>query len=96
MNARRAWVSAGAGLAVVASPGLSVPAAVAASATTPDSCIEVNGGDWNACNVGHGGRGDLPYLPVRATAHSVAGCTLANQGDALACLVGSVDGYYPR
>jgi hypothetical protein len=29
---------------------------------TPNSCIERNAGDWNACNVGNAGRGDLPYL----------------------------------
>jgi hypothetical protein len=59
---------------------------------TPDSCIEVNGGDWNACNVGHSGRGDLPYLSVEVPAHSVARCVQVNQGDAPACLSGSVDG----
>ena len=31
---------------------------------TPTSCIELNHGDWNACNVGNSGRGDLPYRPV--------------------------------
>jgi len=31
---------------------------------TPNSCIELNGGDFNACNVGNSGRGDLPYRPV--------------------------------
>ena len=32
---------------------------------TPDECIRINGGDYNACNVGNSGRGDLPYRPVR-------------------------------
>jgi hypothetical protein len=32
--------------------------------TTPDQCIRLNGGDYNACNVGNSGRGDLPYQPV--------------------------------
>jgi len=95
MNARRVWVSAGAGLGVIVSPGLAESAALAASAT-PDSCIEVNDGDWKACNVGHSGRGDLAYLSVQAPAHSVARCTQVNQGDAAACLVGSVGGYYRR
>lgn len=31
---------------------------------SPSRCIEVNGGDWNACNVGNSGRGDLPYRVV--------------------------------
>lgn len=31
---------------------------------TPNECIRINGGDYNACNVGNSGRGDLPYLPV--------------------------------
>ena len=28
---------------------------------TPNECIRINGGDFNACNVGNSGRGDLPY-----------------------------------
>ncbi len=28
---------------------------------TPNDCIRLNGGDFNACNVGNSGRGDLPY-----------------------------------
>lgn len=63
MNTRRAWVSAGAGLAVVVSLGLAVPAAAATSAT-PGSCIVANAGDWNACNVGHSGGGNLAYLVI--------------------------------
>ena len=78
---------------VVVAPGLAEAAALAASAT-PDSCIEVNDGDGNACNDSHGARGDLPYLAVRAPAHSVARCIQVNQADAPACLVGSVGGYY--
>lgn len=31
---------------------------------TPNECILANGGDYNACNVGNSGRGDLPYRPV--------------------------------
>lgn len=31
---------------------------------TPNDCIRLNGGDFNACNVGNSGRGDLPYQPV--------------------------------
>lgn len=33
---------------------------------SPNRCIEINRGDWNACNVGNSGRGDLPYRVVRA------------------------------
>jgi hypothetical protein len=32
---------------------------------SPNRCIEINHGDWNACNVGNSGRGDLPYRIVR-------------------------------
>jgi hypothetical protein len=32
--------------------------------TNPDTCIERNHGDWNACNVGNSGRGDRPYKPA--------------------------------
>jgi len=31
---------------------------------TPNDCIRLNGGDFNACNVGSSGRGDLPYQSV--------------------------------
>ena len=34
-------------------------------ASTPNGCIVLNGGDYNACNVGNSGRGDLPYGRVR-------------------------------
>ena len=87
MNARRAMVCACVVGAVVV-PG---PFAQAATETsTPDGCIVMYGGDFNACNVGHGSRGDLPY----ATLHSVAGCIQLNQGDAIACRVGSMRGVY--
>jgi roadblock/LC7 domain-containing protein len=33
-------------------------------AWTPNDCIALNGGDFNACNVGNSGRGDLPYQSV--------------------------------
>jgi hypothetical protein len=32
--------------------------------STPNQCILLNHGDFNACNVGNSGRGDLPYKPV--------------------------------
>lgn len=35
---------------------------------TPNDCIRLNGGDFNACNVGNSGRGDLPYQPVSGSA----------------------------
>jgi hypothetical protein len=35
--------------------------AVSTPANTPDRCIRLNAGDYNACNVGNNGRGDLPY-----------------------------------
>lgn len=46
----------------------SVAAGVASSPATPtrgtpNQCIRRNGGDYNACNVGNSGRGDLPYQP---------------------------------
>jgi hypothetical protein len=96
MNGARAWSVA---LGCVA--GLVVPLAGAATAlaadpaATPDSCITVNGGDWNACNVGNSGRGDLPYRPVPPVPHTVQSCIELNQGDAIACRVGSVAGQYP-
>jgi hypothetical protein len=53
--------------------------------TTPNSCIELNHGDYNACNVGNSGRGDLPYRLV-PTPNS---CIELNHGDFNACNVGN-------
>lgn len=55
--------------------------------TTPNSCIDLNHGDWNACNVGNSGRGDLPYRPV--TVDTPNTCIERNQGDWNACNVGN-------
>jgi hypothetical protein len=82
------------GMLALSGAAAAVTSAAAASAGTPDTCMFLNGGDWNACNVGHSGRGDLPYVPA-APPHSVALCIQVNQGDAMACPVGSVDGFYP-
>jgi hypothetical protein len=37
---------------------------------TPNSCIARNQGDWNACNVGNSGRGDLPFKLIPDTPNS--------------------------
>jgi hypothetical protein len=71
------------------------PASALPNQGSPNTCISMNGGDWNACDVGNAGRGDLPYVPVRLVPHSAALCIHLNQGDAIACRVGSVDGRYP-
>lgn len=91
---RKAAVVAAGVLAIGAAGAAAGTTAAAGSAATPDTCILVNGGDWNACNVGNGGRGDVTYLPVQLTS-SAAACFDRNQGDALGCRVGSVDGRYP-
>ena len=65
-RARRGRLLAGA-LALTLAGGTSVAAAAAGAAgspATPSQCIRLNGGDYNACNVGNSGRGDLPYRPV--------------------------------
>jgi hypothetical protein len=90
-STRTAAMVAGA-LAIGAAASTAAATAAPLSAGSPDTCISMNGGDWNACNVGNAGRGDLPYVPSR---HSVALCIDRNQGDAIACRVGSVDGFYP-
>jgi hypothetical protein len=56
---------------------------------TPNSCIERNHGDWNACNVGNSGRGDLPYKPVTNTPNTPNECIKRNHGDWNACNVGN-------
>lgn len=45
-------------------PHPAAPASRPVKHLTPDDCIRVNGGDFNACNVGNSGRGDLPYRPA--------------------------------
>ena len=59
-------------IALTAPPASAAPDRSVGS-STPNSCIEANGGDWTACNVGNSGRGDrayrtsprLPELPAR-------------------------------
>jgi hypothetical protein len=57
--------------------------------STPNSCIELNQGDWNACNVGNSGRGDRPYKPVMRTTNTPNDCIELNRGDWNACNVGN-------
>ena len=54
-----------------ASAAVAIPLGVSASASTPaqhvmtpNQCVQLNGGDYVACNVGNSGRGDLPYRNV--------------------------------
>jgi hypothetical protein len=67
----------------------SAPHSDTAHPDTPDSCIELNQGDWNACNVGNSGRGDLPYKPTTSTPNTPNECIELNQGDWNACNVGN-------
>jgi hypothetical protein len=53
---------------------------------TPNQCIRLNHGDYNACNVGNSGRGDLPYQRVANTPND---CIRLNHGDYNACNVGN-------
>ncbi|MCU1656980.1 MAG: hypothetical protein JWO57_1636 [Pseudonocardiales bacterium] len=70
-----------------AAPSLaSAPRSDPVHADTPDSCIALNQGDWNACNVGNSGRGDLPYKSITDTPNA---CIERNQGDWNACNVGN-------
>jgi roadblock/LC7 domain-containing protein len=54
---------------------------------SPNQCILLNGGDYNACNVGHTGSGDQPYDVVKH--HTPTDCILLNGGDYNACNVGN-------
>jgi hypothetical protein len=56
---------------------------------TPDQCIRLNHGDYNACNVGNSGGGDLPYHRVASTPND---CIRRNHGDYNACNVGNSGG----
>jgi hypothetical protein len=71
----------------VTAPSASAAANRPIGSSTPNSCIEVNGGDWTACNVGNSGWGDKAYrIRPSATPNS---CIELNQGDANACNVGN-------
>jgi hypothetical protein len=80
----------------------SVPAGAASASSsparsgTPNSCIRANRGDYNACNVGNSGRGDLPYRPaaISRTASDTPvrtpnDCIRVNHGDWTGCNVGN-------
>ncbi|MDQ1484623.1 MAG: hypothetical protein QOJ62_316 [Actinomycetota bacterium] len=76
-------------LVLGAAPSLaSAPSSDIPGTDTADSCIALNQGDWNACNVGNGGRGDLPYTPITSTRSNPNECIKLNQGDWTACNVG--------
>lgn len=54
-------------VAMAMSGGVAVAAASGPASSrvwTPNDCVRLNRGDYNACNVGNSGRGDLPYRPV--------------------------------
>jgi roadblock/LC7 domain-containing protein len=54
---------------------------------TPDACIRLNHGDYNACNLGNSGGGDRPYqLPSPYTPDL---CISINNGDYYACNFGN-------
>ncbi len=72
-------------IAILAFP--SAGTATPPTPTTPNQCITLNGGDYNACNVGNSGRGDLPYRPV--VDYSPNQCITLNGGDYNACNVGN-------
>ena len=84
MNTHRISVLALAAV-LLASPAIASASPV--TRATPNSCITANGGDWNACNVGNSGRGDLPYRP--AVAYSPNQCITLNGGDWNACNIGN-------
>jgi hypothetical protein len=72
MNIKKAPLAIGTMLAALSIGGgalaATTPWAAGAAthpAQTPDQCIQLNGGDWNACNVGNSGTGERQYLPVR-------------------------------
>jgi hypothetical protein len=68
---RRAWLIGTAATASLLATGAGYASALGPSSGgqpwTPNDCIRLNGGDYNACNVGNSGRGDASYLPVFAT-----------------------------
>ena len=56
----------------------------------PQRLHRANKGDWNACNVGNSGAGNLPYRAVVVGASSTPdACIQRNHGDWNACNVGN-------
>jgi hypothetical protein len=77
-------------LVLGAAPSLaSTPARESQKPATPNACIKLNHGDFNACNVGNSGRGDLPYRPVTTKPYTPNDCIRINHGDYNACNVGN-------
>ena len=64
MNSTLIAKSLAAATIALASCGVASAAASASSPSTPNDCIRINGGDYNACNVGNSGAGDLPYRTI--------------------------------
>jgi roadblock/LC7 domain-containing protein len=75
--------------AAAAPPWQSVPGSSHQPGTphTPNQCIRLNGGDYNACNVGNSGAGDKPYRPVHTLTPN--DCIRLTGGDYNACNVGN-------
>ena len=72
-----------------AAPSLAAPTADHSRPGTPNSCIALNKGDWNACNVGNSGAGDKPYRKVVRPSGTPDACIALNKGDWNACNVGN-------
>ncbi len=69
--------------------GAGVAHGAAPAPNTPNRCIQLNGGDVTACNVGNRGRGDLPYRRVTTEPNTPDRCIQLNGGDLNACNVGN-------
>jgi hypothetical protein len=61
MKVKTALLAPAAALLLSAAPTLASPPSTASRPSTPNSCIELNRGDWNACNVANSGAGGLHY-----------------------------------
>ena len=78
-----------AALLVGAAPSLAATGSANPKSDTPTSCIERNHGDWNACNVGNSGSGNLPYTAAPRALTTPNQCIERNHGDWNACNVGN-------
>ena len=78
-----------AALLISAAPAMATTPHDTSRPSTPNTCIELNRGDWNACNVGNSGAGNLPYRAVVGASGAPDACILRNHGDWNACNVGN-------
>jgi hypothetical protein len=87
MKLKSPALALGAALLCSAAPALAATPSTS-RAGTPNTCIERNHGDWNACNVDNSAAGNRAYQITKAP-RTPDECIKRNNGDFNACNVGN-------